>query len=127
MKIRVEYEATPIRHIAAQCPKCERRFDARDGGLTMLCYMPARGGGKTRLAQQQLRKALDRGETVLYCSKSGLFLIDKNGARPIKPVRKPKKDLELQRRIACLDFEFKDEAVERARERMWAELEALNK
>ena len=30
MKIRVEYEATPIRHIAAQCPKCERWFDARD-------------------------------------------------------------------------------------------------
>lgn len=88
----------------------------------MFCYIPARGCGKTYVARQQLRDALDRGETVLYCSKSELFLIDKKGARPIKPVRKPKKDLELQRRIASLDFEFKDEAVERARERMWAEI-----
>lgn len=88
----------------------------------MFCYIPARGCGKTILAQQLLREALDRGETVLYSSKSGLFLIDKKGVRPIKSARNPKKDLELQRRIAGLDFEFKDEAVERARERMWAEI-----
>ena len=30
MKVRVEYEATPIRHIAVQCPKCEKWFDGRD-------------------------------------------------------------------------------------------------
>lgn len=30
MKIRVEYELTPIRHIAVQCPKCERWFHGRD-------------------------------------------------------------------------------------------------
>lgn len=30
MNIRVEYEATPIRHIAVQCPQCERWYDARD-------------------------------------------------------------------------------------------------
>ena len=30
MNVRVEYEATPIRHIAVQCPKCERWYDGRD-------------------------------------------------------------------------------------------------
>ena len=30
MKIRVEYDASPIRHIAAQCPKCEKWFNARE-------------------------------------------------------------------------------------------------
>ena len=30
MKIRVEYDATPVRHAAAQCPACERWFRARD-------------------------------------------------------------------------------------------------
>ena len=30
MKIRVEYEPTPIRHIAVQCPKCERWFNGHD-------------------------------------------------------------------------------------------------
>ena len=30
MKIRVEYDPTPIRHIAVQCPKCEHWFHGRD-------------------------------------------------------------------------------------------------
>ena len=30
MNVRVEYESAPIRHIAVQCPKCERWFDGRD-------------------------------------------------------------------------------------------------
>lgn len=30
MKIRVEYDPTPIRHIAVQCPKCEKWFYGRD-------------------------------------------------------------------------------------------------
>lgn len=30
MNVRVEYEATPIRHIAVQCPKCERWFYGED-------------------------------------------------------------------------------------------------
>lgn len=30
MNIRVEYECTPIRHIAVQCPKCEKWFYGRD-------------------------------------------------------------------------------------------------
>ena len=30
MNVRVEYEATPIRHVAVQCPECERWYDGRD-------------------------------------------------------------------------------------------------
>ena len=30
MKIRVEYEPAIIRHIAVQCPKCERWFHGHD-------------------------------------------------------------------------------------------------
>lgn len=30
MNVRVEYEATPIRHIAVQCDKCGKWFDGRD-------------------------------------------------------------------------------------------------
>lgn len=30
MKVRVEYEAAPIRHVAVQCPKCKRWFYGRD-------------------------------------------------------------------------------------------------
>lgn len=30
MKVRVEYDPTPIRHIAVQCPKCESWFNGRD-------------------------------------------------------------------------------------------------
>ena len=30
MNVRVEYEATPIRHIAVQCPKCEKWFNGRE-------------------------------------------------------------------------------------------------
>lgn len=30
MNVRVEYEATPIRHIAVQCPSCLRWFRGRD-------------------------------------------------------------------------------------------------
>lgn len=30
MKVRVEFDPTPIRHIAIQCPKCERWFYGRD-------------------------------------------------------------------------------------------------
>lgn len=38
MKIRVEYEPTPIRHIAIQCPKCERWFRGRDITEDTLLY-----------------------------------------------------------------------------------------
>lgn len=30
MKVRVEYESTPIRHIAVECPNCNNWFHARD-------------------------------------------------------------------------------------------------
>lgn len=30
MNVRVEYESTPIRHIAVQCPGCERWYDGRE-------------------------------------------------------------------------------------------------
>ena len=30
MKIRVDYDPTPIRHIAVQCPKCENWFHGKD-------------------------------------------------------------------------------------------------
>ena len=30
MNVRVEYESTPIRHIAVQCPHCNRWFNGRD-------------------------------------------------------------------------------------------------
>ena len=30
MNVRVEYEATPIRHIAVQCPECGRWYDGRE-------------------------------------------------------------------------------------------------
>lgn len=30
MNVRVEYEATPIRHIAVQCPECEKWFRGWD-------------------------------------------------------------------------------------------------
>lgn len=30
MNVRVEYEATPIRHIAVQCPECENWFHGWD-------------------------------------------------------------------------------------------------
>lgn len=30
MKVRVEYESTPIRHIAVQCPNCVKWFNGRD-------------------------------------------------------------------------------------------------
>ena len=37
MKIRVEFDPTPIRHIAVQCPKCEnwfRGYDITDDNLS---------------------------------------------------------------------------------------------
>ena len=30
MNVRVEYESTPIRHIAVQCPYCSKWFNGRD-------------------------------------------------------------------------------------------------
>lgn len=30
MNVRVEYESTPIRHIAVQCPHCKKWFNGRD-------------------------------------------------------------------------------------------------
>lgn len=30
MNVRVEYELTPIRHIAVQCPHCNKWFNGRD-------------------------------------------------------------------------------------------------
>lgn len=30
MKVRVEYEPTPVRHIAVQCPGCSNWFNGRD-------------------------------------------------------------------------------------------------
>ena len=30
MNVRVEFESTPIRHIAVQCPGCENWFDGRN-------------------------------------------------------------------------------------------------
>ena len=30
MNVKVEYEATPIRHIAVQCPECERWYNGRE-------------------------------------------------------------------------------------------------
>lgn len=30
MKVRVEYETTPIRHVAIQCPSCENWFHGYD-------------------------------------------------------------------------------------------------
>lgn len=30
MNVRVEYDSTPIRHIAVQCPECEEWFNGRD-------------------------------------------------------------------------------------------------
>ena len=30
MKVRVQYEATPIRHIAVQCPECGRWYRGND-------------------------------------------------------------------------------------------------
>lgn len=30
MNVRVEYDLTPIRHIAVQCPKCNKWFNGRD-------------------------------------------------------------------------------------------------
>lgn len=30
MKARIDYDPTPIRHIAVQCPHCEKWFEGRD-------------------------------------------------------------------------------------------------
>ncbi len=30
MEVRVEYEATPIRHIAVQCPRCSKWYHGQD-------------------------------------------------------------------------------------------------
>ena len=38
MNVRVEYECTPIRHIAVQCPKCEKWFEGRDITKDRLSY-----------------------------------------------------------------------------------------
>ena len=38
MKVRIEYEAIPIRHIAVQCPNCERRFNGREITKDSLTY-----------------------------------------------------------------------------------------
>ena len=38
MKIRIEYDPTPIRHIAVQCPCCDRWFDGRDITEDSLSY-----------------------------------------------------------------------------------------
>ena len=41
MNIRVEYDPTPIRHIAVQCPCCDKWFygeDIVDGGFDYLKY-----------------------------------------------------------------------------------------
>lgn len=38
MNVRVEYEVAPIRHIAVQCPKCEKWFRGRDITKDNLSY-----------------------------------------------------------------------------------------
>lgn len=38
MNVRVEYEPTPIRHIAVQCPNCEKWFRGRDITTDRLNY-----------------------------------------------------------------------------------------
>lgn len=38
MNVRVEYESTPIRHIAVQCPKCNKWFYGRDITRDKLSY-----------------------------------------------------------------------------------------
>ena len=38
MKMRIEYEETPIRHIAVQCPVCERWFNGREITRDSLAY-----------------------------------------------------------------------------------------
>ena len=38
MNVRIEYDPTPIRHIAVQCPKCEKWFRGRDITADKLQY-----------------------------------------------------------------------------------------
>ena len=84
----------------------------------MIVFCQARGCGKTLTAMQRMREAIENGETILCVRKTGSFLIDKNGPRPVTPPPKAPENLDLQRRISCLDFEIKPEDAQR-RERMW--------
>lgn len=38
MNVRIKYDPTPIRHIAVQCPKCEKWFYGRDITKNSLDY-----------------------------------------------------------------------------------------
>lgn len=38
MKVRIDYDPTPIRHIAVQCPCCDKWFDGRDITKDKLFY-----------------------------------------------------------------------------------------
>ena len=38
MNVRIMYDPSPIRHIAVQCPDCERWFNGRDIGDRELVY-----------------------------------------------------------------------------------------
>lgn len=38
MNVKIMYDPTPIRHIAVQCPSCDRWFNARDIGDHELVY-----------------------------------------------------------------------------------------
>lgn len=38
MNVKIMYDPTPIRHIAVQCPDCERWFNGRDIGDRELVY-----------------------------------------------------------------------------------------
>ena len=49
----------------------------------MIIVRPARGSGKTYLMWQRIKEAVENGEIVLLAAKSGLMVIDKNGARKV--------------------------------------------
>lgn len=38
VNVRVEYEASPVRHVAVQCPSCEKWFQGNDISDRHLCY-----------------------------------------------------------------------------------------
>lgn len=47
--------------------------------MRMLFVRPARGSRKSRIAWEQIREAVENGETVVVVRRDAIYKIDKNG------------------------------------------------
>jgi hypothetical protein len=76
----------------------------------MIIVHPVRGTGKTYLMRQRIKEAVENGETVLLAAKSGLMIIDKNGARKIPSGKwSVPENIQRQRELIALDYTISEE------------------